>query len=196
MQDTRESILAYLGDHPPSSAVEISRYLEMTPANIRYHLDILKDEGLVCLAGSRTGGGSGRPILLYTLTSYSLGDNLNRLLSGFLGMLENSQALDQSLTQVADQLIQGQFGERGNRVERFNQGVDFLNSMHYHASWEARLQGPRVELRHCPYQDLAQEHPVLCQLDERLIQSIFGVDLKLVQRRTYGKYPHSPCIFS
>ena len=155
MQSTRERILAYLNDHPPSSAEEIGRYLEMTPANIRYHLEILEGEGYVGVSGKRSPGGAGRPILLYSLTSFSLGENLIPLLEGFLSLLNQSESPDQVMNEVAANLIQGKVAGKRNRVARFNQGVELLNTMHYHASWEARPQGPRVELRHCPYQDLA-----------------------------------------
>lgn len=195
MQITRERILSYLEGHPPSSAGDIGRYLEMTTANIRYHLDILVEEGFVLVSGKRPSGGVGRPILLYTLTSFSLGDNLIPLLKAFLTGKDDSENPDHFLTQIAENLIRGKVGVKRIRVQRFNEAVEFLNTMHYHASWEARPLGPRVELRHCPYQDLAQTHPVLCQLDERLLFMLFGTELSLVEKRAFGKNPLSPCVF-
>jgi len=195
MQGTRVSILNYLEAHPPSSADEIGRYLEMTAANIRYHLQILEEEGFVQVSGKRSPGGAGRPILLYSLTALTLEDNLAPLLGGLLALIQNSDARDQLLAEAAEGLIKGELEPRKNRVQRFNQGIAFLNTRHYHASWEARPGGPRVALRHCPYQDLAQTHPVLCQLDQVLLQQIFGTKLTLAQKRTFGKNPFSPCIF-
>jgi predicted ArsR family transcriptional regulator len=195
MQITRERILSYLEAHPPSSAGDIGRYLEMTTANIRYHLDILVEEGFVFVSGKRPAGGIGRPILLYTLTSFSLGDNLIPLLAGFLAGMDDSENLDLHLTQIAENLIRGKVEKKKIRVQRFNEAVEFLNTMHYHASWEARPQGPRIELRHCPYQGLAQTHPVLCKLDEKLLCMIFGTELSLIEKRAAGKNPLSPCVF-
>ncbi len=195
MQITRERILSYLESHPPSSAGEISRYLEMTTANIRYHLDILVEEGFVLVSGKRPAGGVGRPILLYTLTSFSLGDNLIPLLGAFLAGMDDSENLDHLLTQIAEDLIQGKIEGKRIRVQRFNEAVEFLNTMHYHASWEARPQGPRVELRHCPYRDLAQTHPALCKLDQIMLWELLGSELVLSQKRTFGNNPFSPCVF-
>jgi len=195
MQVTRDRILTYLGKHPPSSAGEISRYLEMTPANIRYHLDILVEEGLVCGSGERPAGGVGRPILLFSLTSNSLGDNLSPLLEVLLSELTDSENQEQTINQITEILIKGKLERKRSRVQRFNEGIEFLNSMHYHASWEARPQGPQVALRHCPYQDLAQNYPILCQLDEKLLQEIFGTKMNLIQKRDLGKDPLSPCLF-
>jgi predicted ArsR family transcriptional regulator len=194
MQVTRGKILAYLGDHPPSSSGEISRYLEMTPANIRYHLDILVDEGFVCVSGRRPTGGSGRPILLYNLTARNLGDNLNTLLRGFLNQLIEAESREKTLKRIAKNLLD--VGEIRNRVQRFNAGIEKLNAMHYHASWEARPEGPRIELRHCPYQDIAQDHPLLCQLDEEILCRIFGNDIQLVQKRDFEQNPTPPCVFA
>lgn len=195
MQATRERILAYLTDHPPSSAEEVSRFLEMTPANIRHHLDILEEMDRVVVIGKRPAGGAGRPILLYTLTSSNLGDNLVPLLEAFLTELASADPLEEALEQIAERLVDGKMGESRNRVQRFNEGVEFLNNRHYHANWEARPQGPRVELRHCPYQDLAKTCPALCQLDEKLLQKIFDADLTLIEKRAFGKDPFSPCVF-
>ena len=74
-------------NHPGSSAAEIGRFLEMTPANIRYHLAILEKEGLIQVSGTRPAGGSGRPILLYNLTTKSLEDNIMPLVGAILDAL-------------------------------------------------------------------------------------------------------------
>lgn len=196
MQTTRKKILDYLQNHPPSSASEISRYLEMTPANIRYHLEILADQGFISVSGFRPTGGAGRPISLYTLTPFSQGDSLKTLLRGFLGQLEAAESREENLQQIAENLIKENVNEKGNRVQRLNEGIERLNAMRYHASWEARPQGPQVELRHCPYQDLAQNHPILCQLDEKFLRMLFGIEINLVQKRDFGKNPSPPCIFT
>ena len=196
MQPTRERILHYLGGHPPTSAEELGRYLEMTPANIRYHLEILEDEGLVHVVGKRPTGGAGRPILLYSLTSASLGENLEPLLEGFFAMLQGSDNVDQALEEVAKYIIQERHQETKNRVERFNKGIEVLNSMNYHANWVASPHGPRIELRHCPYRDLAQDYSILCQLDHKLLQVLFSTELTVFQLRTRQENPlSSPCIF-
>jgi predicted ArsR family transcriptional regulator len=195
MQSTRERILHYLEGHPPASAEELGRYLEMTPANIRYHLDILEEEGLIHVVGKRPTGGAGRPILLYSLTSFSLGDNLEPLLKGIFAMLGASDHMDQTLEKVAQQMIRGKLLETKNRIERFNQGIEVLNSMNYHANWEARPYGPRIELRHCPYRELAKDYPILCQLDHKLLEGLFNTPLSVIQLQTKQESPFSTCIF-
>jgi predicted ArsR family transcriptional regulator len=195
MQPTRKRILSYLEVHPPASADEVGRYLEMTPANIRYHLDILEREGLIQSSGTRSTGGAGRPIQLYSLTSFSLGENLTPLLEGMLSVLKESDSRDQTLVDITETLLEGKATKRKYRIQRFNQGVELLNSMHYHASWEAHQQGPRVELRNCPYRDLADRHPILCQMDQLLLERMFGTEFRVIQLKTQEKRPIYPCIF-
>jgi predicted ArsR family transcriptional regulator len=112
-----------------------------------------------------------------------------------LDVLKESDSRDQTLGAISNKLIQGKAAERRTRVQRFNQGVELLNTMHYHASWEARPQGPRIELRHCPYRDLAQRHPLLCPLDQSMLDRVFGTNFKVIKLRTEEERPFSPCIF-
>jgi predicted ArsR family transcriptional regulator len=110
-------------------------------------------------------------------------------------MLMASDPGDQNLREVGQNIIQGKLEEKRNPIERFNQGIEFLNAMHYHANWEARPLGPRIELRHCPYRDLAQAYPILCDLDHNLLQDIFGRQLTVIQLRTRHDEPLTSCIF-
>ena len=90
MQKTRREILDYLADHPRAAAGEIARYLDLTSANIRYHLDKLSMEGLVQITSERKAGHAGRPILLYNLSPDSLGENLSHLIKSLLTVLMDS----------------------------------------------------------------------------------------------------------
>ncbi len=195
MQVTRNKILDYLGTHPGSSAAEIGRFLEMTPANIRYHLDILEEGGLVQVSGQRPAAGAGRPILLYNLTSQTLGDNITPLMGAILDALAEGDEYLIILERITSHILEDFQVESRNRISSFNHAVAFLNKHHYRASWKATPDGPQIELRHCPYQELALTHPQLCQIDEHFVSSIFDTELLLTQKRDFGKNPFSPCIF-
>ncbi len=195
MQNTRTGILDYLDTHPGSSAAEIGRLLEMTPANIRYHLAILEKEGLIQVSGRRPAGGSGRPILLYNLSSQCLGDNTIPLVGAFLDALLEADDYLLNLERIISHLGEDFEFDAENRISSFNQAVAFLNDHHYRASWKATPEGPQIELRHCPYQDLATTHPQLCQIDTQFIKSLFDLDLELIQKKEFGTNPFSPCIF-
>ncbi len=195
MQATRTEILDYLETHPGSSAAELGRYLEMTPANIRYHLAILENEGLVQISGQRSRGCAGRPILLYNLTSLTLGENIIPLLKALLEVLGEGSDFQVMLKRISNHFLEDFQAEPGNHISSYNQAVAYLNEHHYRASWKATPDGPQIELRHCPYRGLAQSHSQLCQLDEEVVSSIFNTKLVLTQKRDFGKNPFSPCIF-
>lgn len=195
MQATRTEILDYLITHPGSSATEIGRFLEMTPANIRYHLAILEEGGLVQVSGQRTAGSAGRPILLYNLTSQTLGENLMPLLGALLETLGEGDEYQLMLENITSHFLEDFQAGTGNRISSFNQAVAFLNEHHYRASWKATPDGPQIELRHCPYRDLALTHSQLCQIDQEIVSSIFNTKLVLTQKRDFGRNPFSSCIF-
>ncbi len=195
MQVTRQKILAYLKTHPGSSAAEISRFLEMTPANIRYHLEILGNKGTIQITGQRPVIGSGRPIFLYNLSSRALGENIIPLLRGILDVITDHEDRDLLIQEIASQLANHKQELSKNRITRFNEAVVHLNENNYHASWRATPDGPQVELKHCPYQNLAQTHPHLCQLDEQILSALFQTPLGLIHKRTFENNPFSPCIF-
>jgi len=168
----------------------------MTTANTRYHLGILENEGLIQVSGQRPAGGAGRPILLYNLTSQTLGDNLIFLLETILSGIGEKENSSLELNQIAEGMTKELPEISKHRITRFNQAVLYLNQLNYHASWEVTLQGPQVELRHCPYRGLATQNFLLCQMDEQILSKLFQVPLGLVQKRFFGKNPFSPCIFN
>jgi len=195
MQTTRQQILDYLKIHPGASAGDISRSLDQTTANIRYHLGLLENSGLVQVSGKRVLGGAGRPILLFNLTSFSLGTNITPLLSVILKVISGKPTAKDDFQSIAETLAEKFDPVSKNRIARFNQSIEFLNLHRYHASWEAHPAGPQVLLRHCPYRDLALKHPELCLIDANLISVLFDTPLELTSKRTFDKNPFSPCIF-
>ena len=195
MQITRSKILHYLQHNPGKSAGELGRVLEMTTANIRYHLDILLEGGDVQISGQRPAGGAGRPIYLYNLSSQILGDSLPGLLEAVFKTIEKHPDPELILEMIASRLADKHSPEKVNLITLYNLAVDYLNYLNYHASWGAHSEGPRVELRHCPYRDLAQTNPIICQVDQILLSRLFQIPLTLTQKRVFGNYPFSPCIF-
>jgi len=195
VQKTRQQILTYLQTHPGATAVEISRYLDLTPANIRYHLGLLVRSGWVQISGKRGPGGAGRPIKLYNLTSRSLGSNIEYLLTVILETLGSDKSADGILRSIAE-ILAGKAGQKmGNRIQKFNQALEYLNQLDYHANWEAHPEGPQVILRHCPYREMAKDQDRLCQIDSYLLSILFDTNLELTRKRSFGTNPFSPCIF-
>lgn len=195
MQKTRQQILTYLNTHPGATALEISRYLDLTPANIRYHLGLLVTSGLIQISGKRGPGGAGRPTKLYNLTSRSLGSNIESLLAVILETLGSDISADETLRSIAEIMAEKAGLKPGYRIQKYNQALEYLNQLDYHANWEAHPQGPQVILRHCPYRDIAKDQDQICQIDSYLLSILFDTNLELTRKRSFGTNPFSPCIF-
>ena len=195
MQKTRQQILTYLNTHPGATALEISRYLDLTPANIRYHLGLLVTSGLIQISGKRGPGGAGRPTKLYNLTSRSLGSNIESLLAVILETLGSDISAGETLRSIAEIMAEKAGLKPGYRIQKYNQALEYLNQLDYHANWEAHPQGPQVILRHCPYRDIAKDQDQICQIDSYLLSILFDTNLELTRKRSFGTNPFSPCIF-
>jgi len=116
--------------------------------------------GWVQISGKRGTGGAGRPIKLYNRTSSTLGTNIELLLGAMLESLAAKKSADSNLRSIAETLAAKTNLNPDNRILRFNQALEYLNKLNYHASWEARPDGPQVMLRHCPYRDLAKDDTI------------------------------------
>ena len=73
MQSTRQRILDYLDQHGTASPRQLAQAFGMTAANLRHHLGILQQRGLVNPTGQRASEGRGRPERVYTLTATAQG---------------------------------------------------------------------------------------------------------------------------
>jgi predicted ArsR family transcriptional regulator len=195
VQNTRQKILAYLEKQPQASAQELSRSLDLTASNIRYHLGWLETRGWIQITGKRKSSGAGRPTLLYSLTGRALGVNYLPLLSAILTSLNQKSTVNTDLHDIAEVLAGRINLPQGSQVIQFNQAVEQLNQLNYHASWEAHPEGPQIILRHCPYLDLLEDHPLLCQLDREFLTLLFKMPLEFAQNRNQAGEPLSPCIF-
>ena len=169
MQLTRQQILDYLQSNRAATPVEMSRALQVTAANIRHHLRILRAAGLVEVVGTRPVRGRGRPRKLYSLTAQALQDNLAALSGALLAvLLEDAPDTEAALRRVAAAML-GDCHPPASAHARLNRAVERLNDFQYHAAWEASPAGPRVILRNCPYAPILKSHPELCRLDAALL---------------------------
>jgi len=181
----RQRVLAYLRKQRAASAGEVSRALDMTPANVRHHLSILLSDGRIAIAGERRGGGRGRPAKIYGLSENLLGNNLaplsDGLLDELLGRLSSVRredvlrALARRLGAVSQRGKASDASQTPNMAKRLALAVERLNELHYQARWEAGAEGPRMILANCPYAAIIARHPELCRLDSFLLEDQLGL---------------------
>jgi len=188
LKTTRQLIIDHLKERRLSSADEIAHAIQVTPANIRHHLAVLLDEGVVQIAGERPADGRGRPTYLYSLTEELQSHNLDGLARALLQELlealpEQERML--ALGRVADRLVDRSTPPMGGLTQRLYAAIRQLNEIHYQARWEARADAPRLRLGHCPYAAILPEHPEMCQMDRMLIEGL--LDAPAVQTARLAK---------
>ena len=178
MTNTRQHILDHLQAKRFATATEISHALQMTSANVRHHLSILLDEGVVEIAGQRPSSGRGRPTQLFTLTQQAQQHNLDGLASALMCEFVDARSPEggsSQLLRIAKRLKGEAQKSSPNLTQRLYQAVQRLNELHYQARWEAHAQAPQLILSHCPFAAILPEHPELCKMDAFLIEDLVQV---------------------
>ncbi len=182
MTTTVEQIHAYLRHHPGATSGEISRALECTPANVRYHLTRLIERGEAVVTGQDARGEKGRPVLRYGLSLAAQEQNLAGLASVLLDeiTLGFSGEDGDALLQRSARRLAGALPTPSQRLTtRLVSAVRRLNQLSYHARWEAHASGPRIFLAHCPYAALLPRHAAsLCRFDAALVAALAGCPVK------------------
>jgi len=73
--------------------------------------------------------------------------------------------------------------------------IEKLNEMHYQARWEAGAGGPRVILGRCPYAQIIEGHPEICQMDAAMLKHALGRDVSKTQKNELQIKGICPFIF-
>jgi predicted ArsR family transcriptional regulator len=198
MQKTRERILDTLAQQHSASAHELASAFGMTAANLRHHLAVLEDEGLVEVIAERPTGGRGRPEQVYALSQAAQPDNLAGLAGSLLAVLADARVAKRPETRLrhaAQRLAGDKAIERGAASARLVGATRRLNALGYRASWEARPGGPQIVLGHCPYAAIIGDHPELCQMDAELLAELLGQPVEQLAKLQPGPEGVPQCIF-
>ncbi len=199
MSSTRQQIIAMLQTKKYLSAQEISRALQLTPANIRHHLGILEEEGVIEVVNHRKTRGRGRPIKIFTLTQQAISHNLDGLASALLEELSpNNQSNTPKIffARIASRLAQPEIPSNPSLTKRLFHAIQRLNDMHYQARWEAHADAPRIYLEHCPYAAILPDHPELCLLDANLLNKLLDHPVTQTSKLERDNHGMLYCLFT
>ena len=190
MVTARQKVLTYFTKTRSASAREISRALKMSAATVRHHLRVMAADGRLEMSFVRARDGRGRPEKVYSLPQAALGDNLSALSDALLTEAGTSVRMEALAKRLA-----GESNFANQPIsKRLNLTVEKLNTMNYHARWEAGSQGPRLIFTHCPYAAIIGKHPELCRMDEELLENLMGEAAR--QLFKIGKEASSICVFA
>jgi predicted ArsR family transcriptional regulator len=181
MTTSRERIFNYIKRNHTVTTREISSFFGVSRPNVRYHLDILLNQGLIEVSGKRTTNRKGRPDLLFSISKFNKGSNLDILSNTLLDELKRqfpqqkdeifrSMAAKISISVLAPEENDLQSDELKQLSQRLLTTIQNLDELNYQSHWEAHAEGPRIILKNCPYSQVEPMHPDICLVDKYLIE--------------------------
>jgi predicted ArsR family transcriptional regulator len=192
MQSTRQRILDALQQRGSATARQLSQTFGMTPANLRRHLGILLDRGLIEPISNPTAAGRGRPEQRYALSGNAKENNLEGLADA---LLADSGEDDARMKQLAIRMLGSDAKPIGQAGQRFVAAVQRLKPLAYKPLWEARPQGPQMALGNCPYAAIIADHPELCRMDAFMLAELLGQGVEQITKLQPGPQGVPQCIF-
>lgn len=194
MKPTRLRLLDYLARHPDSTAGELARVLRLTHADVRYHLNLLRQEGAVLTTGEKRKG-RGRPGRRYRLAADRPQERSDLLVKALLAVItpdltpsERETLLQRVVrrlieeNQPAPEPLQASQRSRGVSGARLIRAVEQLKGLGYRARWEARAGSPTLILAYSPFSSIQKHFPWLKRLDDLLVELILGLPTQRVEQ--------------
>ncbi|MCH7738787.1 MAG: ArsR family transcriptional regulator [Chloroflexi bacterium] len=186
MQNTRTYILQIIQSRQGETVAGLSRELELAPATVRRHLDILQRDGL--LGYEEVRHGTGRPQHVFRLTDAGheeLPKDYDALLSELVSELA-SLSEDETEGRNGEELVEYAFANIAHRaVEPYieDDGTDpiealrrLLTDRDFAPVFEVTESGIRITLNNCPFRSAAKDNPAICSFDTSLISGVLKSD--------------------
>ena len=186
MEGTRLRIVALLQGASQTTIGDLAKALDMAPASIRRHLDILQRDHLVSYRTIRQK--PGRPEHAFSLTELgqeALPKRYQQLLQHLLDALtpdvkpkenEQNQPLKSLLRKTAHKIVspyleQAQSGSFQTRIQILQK---ILEIEEFAPAIESLPDGIGVHLLNCPFRGVAIENALVCTMDKELISLVLG----------------------
>jgi predicted ArsR family transcriptional regulator len=166
-KSTEEEILATLSKHDSMSVLELSISLNLTKADIRYHIKKLLTSGSINIVPPESGM-RGRPAIRFKISNRFYSHNLVTLINALFYITTIN---DHNISKIADYystLISSEHSK--SLITKFNTLIIGLNKQKYNARWETQFKGPVIYFSNCPYRQVVQNHPIICELDRRIVE--------------------------
>ncbi len=200
MQSTRAKIIELLRRRPETTVEVLTRELNLAPATVRRHLDVLQRDGKVAMRAVRRV--SGRPHFAFTLTESGeaeLGGHhlrITRRLVQELSRLGASDTRNRSGHELAslvfERLAEGVVRSCAHRVtakrinERLPQALQALADEGVVFEMTPRSAGYLLEGRSCPCRRIRSAAHDGCVYDRRLLESLLEAPVEAAEAESGG----------
>lgn len=184
MHEKQRQILDIIKNKGSATVNELKDQLNITGVTVRHHLDRLRTQGVVSDPQVRRRKSPGRPEYQYVLTPMAT-DHFPKGYDTFaLHLLDEiksrfrSRQVDAIFEGVSRRIV-ASVPERdpdASHRTQVDNAVEFLNSQGYVARREQCYNGQVLHICNCPYEDLRQANPELCQMDLNLVTSMLETE--------------------
>lgn len=182
MSVSRDNILTIIRQNNGVNVDDLANEMDLAPATVRRHLDILERDGLVDHTEVRKA--TGRPQYAFRLTEKghdSVPKDYSRLLgelvldikgipSDGLGGRTGDEILRESLTRIGR--------KRAEEYRRDRKPLEALQAAFedggYDSIIETNEDGLKIRVTNCPYRRASIEDNIICTVDESMVQSLLG----------------------
>ena len=187
---TRRDIYLFAREHDQGvTAAEVAEHFELHSNVARHHLDKLAGGGHLEIATHKgESGGAGRPSKRYRPTAPEMtlavdvghDDVLIALLGKALSLLppEQASAMAEEVGLEMGRRMASEMGDVADGHRSFRTALhavaDALSAHGFAARAEKHGDGLRIVSDHCPYGDVAIEHPVICAVDRGMVRGMLG----------------------
>lgn len=176
-KSTEEELLATLLQHDSMSVSELSISLNLTKADIRYHINKLLTSGSIKVVPPKAGM-RGRPAVRYKIANSFYSHNLVTLVNSIFSTISINEEHISNMAKYYSSLIPSEHLK--SLITKFNTLRIGLNNQNYDARWETQFKGPVIYLSNCPYRQVVQNHPILCELDRRIVEIFLDKNVTII----------------
>ena len=207
---TRERVVRSILVNGPSTAAGLAERLELTPAAVRRHLDLLVEEGAVEPRDPRPGvhRGRGRPAKLFALTEHGregfdqqyddLAVSALRFVAetaGEAGVREFAQRRAAFIKQGFESAIEADPAlSPAQALARVFTDAGYAASVRELPIVNGQAVGEQLCQQHCPVSHVAHEFPQLCEAETAAISQVLGTHVQRLATIAHGDGVCTTCI--
>jgi len=201
---TSARVIRSILEHGPSTAAQLAKRLDLTPAAVRRHLEHLVELGSLASGDQRVHGarGRGRPAKVFRLTDAGREDfdqQYDDLAVQALRFLSETQG-EEAVMEFARRRV-AFIGRDFQTVADLNPGLTpaevlarVLTEGGYSASVRALPIGDQLCQQHCPVSHVAAEFPQLCEAETEAIGNLLGRHVQRLATIAHGDGVCTTCI--
>jgi len=191
---TRDAVARSVLENGPSTAVVIGERLNLTPAGVRRHLDLLIEDGVLEAKEphSALSRGRGRPSKVFVMTDQGrekFEHSYDDLAVAALRFITAQSG--PHLVNIFAKFRSDEMGRKAQPILAKNENrsaalAEFLTQEGYATTVQNREYGEELCQHHCPIAHVAAEFPQLCEAETELFSKVLGTHVQRLATIAHG----------